>query len=157
MADSCCMRPPRTRATTLCTHPRCKTRQLLSLQNAIIGIDLADRKQAAVITNHDSRVPARRRLTARAWELGELPDWAGRGGGFRVGDDGARADGRWRSARLPTVLSGLWLCGYMSGLMRGLPRSGWCPAGDDGHQFEDTVAEDRAPVGFGWALVYQAE
>src|SRR5215471_10149299 len=51
-------------------------RQLLPPQNAIVGIDLADCKQAVVVTDHDSRVIARRRVTARAWELGELLDWA---------------------------------------------------------------------------------
>src|SRR5260370_40638459 len=49
---------------------------LLPLGNAIVGIDLADEKQAAVVTDHDSRVIARRRVTARAWELGGLLDWA---------------------------------------------------------------------------------
>ncbi len=53
-----------------------RLRVLLSRQNAIVGIDLADDKQAAVVTDHDSRVLARRRVTARAWELGELLDWA---------------------------------------------------------------------------------
>ena len=41
-----------------------------------MGIDLADDKQAAVVTDHDSRVLARRRVSARAWELGGLLDWA---------------------------------------------------------------------------------
>ena len=53
-----------------------RMRQLLPPENAIVGIDLADSKQAAVVTDHDSRVIARRRVTARAWELGELLDWA---------------------------------------------------------------------------------
>jgi transposase len=53
-----------------------RIRQLLPLQNAIVGIDLADSKQAAVVTDHDSRVLARRRVTARAWELASC--WAGR-------------------------------------------------------------------------------
>src|SRR6266700_3471107 len=53
-----------------------RLRQLLPPGNAIVGIDLADDKQAAVVTDHDSRVIARRRVTARAWELGELLDWA---------------------------------------------------------------------------------
>ena len=53
-----------------------RLRQLLPPENAIVGIDLADDKQAAVVTDHDSRVLARRRVTARAWELGELLDWA---------------------------------------------------------------------------------
>ena len=37
---------------------------------------MSDSKQAAVVADHDSRVIARRRVTARAWELGELLDWA---------------------------------------------------------------------------------
>jgi transposase len=41
-----------------------------------VGIDLADVKQAAVVCDHDSRVLARRRVSARAWELGTLLDWA---------------------------------------------------------------------------------
>jgi transposase len=53
-----------------------RMRVLLPPQNAIVGIDLADSKQAAVVADHDSRVIARRRVTARAWELGELLDWA---------------------------------------------------------------------------------
>ena len=53
-----------------------RLRALLPATNAIVGIDLADRKQAAVVTDHDSRVLAQRRLTCRAWELGELLDWA---------------------------------------------------------------------------------
>ena len=53
-----------------------RLRQLLPPQNAIVGIDLADDKQAAVVTDHDSRVVARRRVSARAWELGGLLDWA---------------------------------------------------------------------------------
>ncbi len=52
-----------------------RLRQLLPLDHAIVAIDLADVKQAAVVTDQDSRVLARRRLTARAWELGELLDW----------------------------------------------------------------------------------
>jgi transposase len=56
-----------------------RLRWLLPPQNAIVGIDLADRRQAAVVvvvTDHDSRVLARRRVTAQAWELGGLLDWA---------------------------------------------------------------------------------
>jgi transposase len=52
-----------------------RLRQLLPPENAIVGIDLADDKQAAVVTDHDSRVIARRRVSARAWELGGLLDW----------------------------------------------------------------------------------
>ena len=53
-----------------------RLRQLLRPDHAIVGIDLADNKQAVVMTDHDSRVIARRRVTARAWELGGPPDWA---------------------------------------------------------------------------------
>jgi hypothetical protein len=53
-----------------------RLRKLLPSGHAIVGIDLADDKQAAVVTDHDSRVIARRRVSARAWELGDLLDWA---------------------------------------------------------------------------------
>jgi len=53
-----------------------RLRVLVPPGHAIVGIDLADKKQAAVVTDHDSRVIARRRLSVRAWELGELLDWA---------------------------------------------------------------------------------
>jgi hypothetical protein len=48
-----------------------RLRELLPATNAIVGIDLADHKRAAVVTDHDSRVLARRRLSCRVWELGE--------------------------------------------------------------------------------------
>jgi len=41
-----------------------------------IDWSLADGKRAAVVTDYDSRVVARRRVTARAWELGELLHWS---------------------------------------------------------------------------------
>jgi transposase len=53
-----------------------RLRVLLPPGNAIVGIDLASVKQAVVVTDHDSRVLARRRLSARAWELGDMLDWA---------------------------------------------------------------------------------
>ena len=53
-----------------------RLRELVPLAHAIVGIDLADEKQAAVVADHDSRVIARRRVSARAWELGGLLDWA---------------------------------------------------------------------------------
>src|SRR3954451_15945207 len=45
-------------------------------RNAIVGIDLADRKQMVVVTDHDSRVLARRTFRCRAWDLGIALDWA---------------------------------------------------------------------------------
>jgi transposase len=53
-----------------------RLRELVPSSNAIVGIDLADDTQAAVVTDHDSRVIARRQVSARAWELGEVLDWA---------------------------------------------------------------------------------
>ena len=53
-----------------------RLRELVPLSSAIVGMDLADERQAAVVTDHDSRVLARRQVRARAWELGELLDWA---------------------------------------------------------------------------------
>jgi len=53
-----------------------RLRELVPLSHAIVGIDLADNTQAAVVSDHDSRVIARRRVSVRAWELGELLDWA---------------------------------------------------------------------------------
>src|SRR5215207_9841998 len=53
-----------------------RLRELLPAQHAIVGISPAEVKQAAVVTDHDSRVLARRRVSCRAWELGTVLDWA---------------------------------------------------------------------------------
>src|SRR5215207_7850026 len=53
-------------------------RRLVPLENAILGIDLADKKQAVVVCDHESRVLARQTVKARAWELGPVLDWARR-------------------------------------------------------------------------------
>ena len=47
-------------------------RALVPAGNAIVGIDLADELQAVVITDHDSRVLARRRMKAKAWQMGPV-------------------------------------------------------------------------------------
>jgi len=52
-----------------------RLRELVPLSNVIAGIDVADDTQAAVVTDHDSRVIARRRVSVRAWGLGEVLDW----------------------------------------------------------------------------------
>jgi len=46
------------------------------VENAIVGIDLADKKQMVVVTDHDSKVVARRTFRCRAWDLGVALDWA---------------------------------------------------------------------------------
>jgi transposase len=53
-----------------------RLRQLVPVENAIVGIDLADRKQMVVVCDHDSRVLARRTFRCRAWDLGQALDWA---------------------------------------------------------------------------------
>jgi transposase len=53
-----------------------RLRELVPTGNAIVGIDLADVEQAIVVADHDSRVLARRRVLCRAWQLGQVLDWA---------------------------------------------------------------------------------
>jgi transposase len=53
-------------------------RGLVPLDNAVLGIDLADKKQAVVVCDHDSQVLARKTVKVRAWELGPVLDWARR-------------------------------------------------------------------------------
>ena len=47
-----------------------RLRQAVPVTNAIVGIDLADRKQMLVVTDHDSKVLARRTFRCKAWDLG---------------------------------------------------------------------------------------
>ena len=53
-----------------------RLRELVPLRNAIVGIDLADDTQAVVVTDHDSRVIARRRVRARRGSWARC--WTGR-------------------------------------------------------------------------------
>jgi transposase len=53
-------------------------RALLPRDHAILGIDLAQSRQAAVLADHDSRVLARWRPRCSPWQLGELLDRAAR-------------------------------------------------------------------------------
>jgi transposase len=53
-----------------------RLRELVPLENAIVGIDLADKMQMVVVTDHDSKVLARRTFRCRAWDLGLALDWA---------------------------------------------------------------------------------
>jgi transposase len=68
--------------------------------NAIVGIDLADRKQMVVVTDHDSKVLARRTFWCKAWDLGSALDWAAERGsraGFAGVTVGCEPTGhRWR-------------------------------------------------------------
>jgi transposase len=77
-----------------------RLRELVPASNAIMAIDLADEKQAVVLTDHDSRVLARRRVKAKAWRLGPVLDWArqqAREHGFEDVTIGCEPTGhRWR-------------------------------------------------------------
>ena len=53
-----------------------RLREAVPLCNAIAAIDLADAKQMVVVTDHESRVLARRVFQRRAWQLGAALDWA---------------------------------------------------------------------------------
>jgi transposase len=53
-----------------------RLRALVPLENAIVGLDLADNKQVVVVCDHDSQVLARRTFRCRAWDLGVALDWA---------------------------------------------------------------------------------
>jgi transposase len=46
------------------------------VDHAIVAIDLADVKQMVVVTDHDSKVLARRTFQCKAWDLGRALDWA---------------------------------------------------------------------------------
>jgi transposase len=53
-----------------------RLRGLVPVSNAIVGIDLADKKQMVVVCDHDSKVLARKTFRCRAWDLGAALDWA---------------------------------------------------------------------------------
>jgi len=53
-----------------------RLREAVPARNAIAGIDLADARQMVVVTDHESRVLARRVFQRRAWQLGAALDWA---------------------------------------------------------------------------------
>ena len=68
---SCVSRGDRNRNARLA-----RLRALVPVSNAIVGIDLADKKQMVVVTDHDSKVLARKTFRCRAWDLGIALDWA---------------------------------------------------------------------------------
>ena len=67
-----------------------RLRELVPVENAIVGIDLADKKQMVVVTDHDSKVLARKTFRCRAWDLGCR---AGLGRGARGREGVRRGDG----------------------------------------------------------------
>jgi len=53
-----------------------RLRVLVPVTNAIVGTGLAGSKQMVVVTDHDSKVIARRTFRCRAWDLGSALGWA---------------------------------------------------------------------------------
>src|SRR3954449_12521877 len=53
-----------------------RLRELVPIENAIVGIDLADAKQMVVVIDHDSKVLARKTFRCKAWDLGAALGWA---------------------------------------------------------------------------------
>lgn len=51
-------------------------RAIVRPELAIVAVDLADAKQAAVVANHDSMVLAKRMFDGSAWCIDEILDWA---------------------------------------------------------------------------------
>lgn len=78
-----------------------RMRESVPVTNALLGIDLAEAKQAVVVCDHDSRVLARKHVRAKARELGPVLDWAAevaRAHGFEGVTVGCEPTGhRWRS------------------------------------------------------------
>jgi hypothetical protein len=72
-----------------------RLRQVLPREHAILALDLADDKQVFALTDHDSRVLARRTVRCRPWQLGEAIE-------------SSRAEGR---PRLWFGALGLWRTG----------------------------------------------
>ena len=53
-----------------------RLRGVLPRDGAVIGIDLAEDKQALAVVDHDVRVLARKTVRVKAFRLGEALDWA---------------------------------------------------------------------------------
>ena len=53
-----------------------RLRAMLPREGAVIGIDLAEDKQALAVIDHDVRVLARKTVKVKAFRLGEALDWA---------------------------------------------------------------------------------
>ena len=53
-----------------------RLRGLLPRDGAVVGIDLAEDKQAIAVVDHDVRVMARKTVRVKAFRLGEALDWA---------------------------------------------------------------------------------
>ena len=72
-----------------------RLRAVVTRQTAVLAFDLAADKQVCALTDQDSRVLARRTVSAKAWQLargGRVGAGPGRGGGVLLGRGRLRAD-----------------------------------------------------------------
>lgn len=53
-----------------------RLRSIVRRDHAVLGVDLASNKQAAVLTDHDSVVLGRRMFTGDAWVIDDILEWA---------------------------------------------------------------------------------
>jgi transposase len=53
-----------------------RLRSIVRRDFAVLAVDLASAKQAAALTDHDSRVLGRRMFTGNAWVIDDILDWA---------------------------------------------------------------------------------
>lgn len=55
-----------------------RLREVLPREHAVLALDLADDKQVFALTDHDSRVLARRTVRCRPWQLADAIEWGRR-------------------------------------------------------------------------------
>jgi len=89
-----------------------RLRELLPRDGAVVGIDLAEDKQALAVVDHDVRVLARKTVRVKASGLGEALDWA-------VGQAGVKGFARVTVACEPT--GARWMQVQRLCAARGLP------------------------------------
>ena len=76
-----------------------RLRAMLPRDGAVIGIDLAEDKQALAVIDHDVRVLARKTVRVKVFRLGAALDWA-------VGQARAKSTGGILPVRLPNAAQG---------------------------------------------------
>jgi transposase len=91
---------------------RARLRAMVPPGGVVVGIDLGEDKQAAALVDHDGRVLARKTVRVKAWQLGEVLDWA-------VGEARAEGFAQVTVACEPTGMR--WLAVQVLCAQRGLP------------------------------------
>lgn len=90
-----------------------RLREILPREHAVLAVDLADAKQVFAVTDHDSRVLARRTVRCRPWELADSIAWGlgqARAAGFASVTVACEPTGhRWKVVNELAVSAGLHL------------------------------------------------